>query len=287
MATNKTPDVAALAAITAPPAYPGEALDAAIRAARLAAPVIDGPDGRKYAALPDDFRLHEIQDATRLPVYPAQVMQVDDRASLVVYANRFKDERSIIVADFDRLEITAHLDWHPHNQHEDFRTSGPQKQAVTLKLRPSEEFLRWNGAAGKLMDQEDFARFLEENAGDVSYPEAATMIEISRDFEATVGQTYKSAVRLDNGDRRLVFETETRAKNDVVIPQKFTLNIPIYNGEHPDTLTALFRWRAQGGGVALGFEWHRVEYQRQAHFAQIAATAAEETGLPYLMGRRV
>jgi uncharacterized protein YfdQ (DUF2303 family) len=284
MATKSTTEAAL---IDSPAAYPGEALDAAIRAARLASPVIEGPDGRVHVALPDDFKLHEIQNHFRLPPYPAQRMQVDCRAALVTYANRFKDARSIIVADFDKLEITAHLDWHPHNQHEDTGTSGPQLHSVALKLRPSEEFARWNAAAGKLMEQADFARFLEENSTDVAYPEAATMIEISRDFEATVGQTYKSATRLDNGDRRLVFETETRAKNDVVIPQKFTLNIPIYNGEEPDTLTALFRWRAQAGGVALGFEWHRVEYQRQAHFEQIAAAAAEETGLPYLMGRRL
>jgi len=84
-----------------------------------------------------------------------------------------------------------------------------------------------------------------------------------------------------------VFESDTRAQNGVVVPQKFTLMIPIYNGEHPDELTCLFRWRAAGDGrVMLGFEWHRVEYQRRAHFAQIAYTAAEETGLPVFMGRQ-
>lgn len=284
----KTPtELAAQTLLPVHRTYPGEALDAAIRAAHIANPVIEGPDGRKYAALPLDHGLTELQDTARLPIYPGQRLQVDNRAALTTYTNRFKDDRSIIVADFDKLEITAHLDWHPHNQHEDFGTSGAQVHAVTLKLRPSEEFARWNAVEGKLLPQEAFARFLEENSTDVGYPEAATMIEISRDFEATVGQTYKSAVRLDNGDRKLIFQTDTNAKNDVVIPQRFTLSIPIYNGEAPDTLTALFRWRAQDGGVALGFEWHRVEYQRQAHFEQIAATAAGETGLPYLMGRRL
>jgi len=111
------------------------------------------------------------------------------------------------------------------------------------------------------------------------------MIEISRDFEATVGQTYKSSLRLDNGDRKLRFENESRVTNDVVIPQTFNLSIPIYNGEAPDILTAKFRWRATNGAVLLGFEWHRVEYQRRAHFVQIATAAAEETGLPVFIGR--
>lgn len=269
-----------------PPAYPGEALEAAIRGAALASPEHIGPDGRYYIALPKDFALHEMKDDLRLPPIPAQRVIVDDRASLSAYANRFKDGRSLIIADYDALTIAAHLDWHPHNEHDDFLTSGSQRHTVTLKLRLSEEFQRWDKMAGKLHPQEDFARFLEENSSDVAFPEAATMVEISRDFEATAGQTYKSSIRLANGDRKLNFESDTRVQNGVTIPEKFTLQIPIYNGEQPDTLTALFRWRASGGGaVALGFEWHRVEYQRRAHFAQIAATAAEETGLPYFIGR--
>ena len=154
-------------------------------------------------------------------------------------------------------------------------------------LRKSEEFQRWDEFEGALRDQADFARFLEENSSDIYAPDPATMIEISRDFEATVGQTYKSAIRLDNGDRRMVFESDTKVANDVIIPEKFTLSIPIYNGEEPDLLTCLFRWRAAGGGaVKLAFQWHRVEYQRRAHFALIARTAAEETGLPVYMGRQ-
>ncbi|SEN94912.1 Uncharacterized conserved protein [Gemmobacter aquatilis] len=275
-----------------PPATPAahsprEALDTAIRAAYLANPVITGADGRQSIVLPREFSLQPIPDEARLPAIPAQRVTVDDRASLVTYANRFRDDRSLIVADFDALEIAAHLDWHPHNTHEDFLTSGAQKHSVTLKLRPSEEFARWDDMEGKFVPQAEFARFLEENSSDVGFPEAATMIEISRDFEATVGQSYKSSVRLDNGDRKLVFETDTKVQNGVTIPQKFTLSIPIYNGEQPDTLVALFRWRAMGGGViALGFQWHRVEYQRRAHFAQIAASAAEDTGLPWIMGRK-
>lgn len=267
-------------------ADPRSALDTAIEAARIASPVISGPDGRTWAALPDRIKLHDISDPNRLPSRVRQTVTVDDRASLSAYANRYKSKRSIIVADFDALTISARLDWHEHNQGDNFPEVGHNAHAVTLALRPSEEFSRWDEMEGKIHPQAEFARFLEENSVDIGFPEAGTMIEISRDFEATVGQVYKSAVRLDNGDRKLVFETDTKVQNGVVIPEKFTLSIPIYNGEEPEDLTCLFRWRAQGGGaVGLGFQWHRVEYLRRAHFAQIAHTAAEETGLPVFMGR--
>lgn len=290
---------------TTPPEtpWPLAALDAAIEAARIADPTIWNGD-KSYVLVPRGMKLEELENPFGLPPYIKQLVTVDDRASLSAYANRFRDHRSIIVADFDGLTIAAHLDWHdeaetkqrsvlvhfPDGEVEEIALlglePGPNTHTVTLRLRPSEEFTRWNAMAGKMHSQEDFARFLEENAVDVLDPAAAVMIELSRDFEATVGQSYKSSVRLDNGDRRMVFESETKALNDVIIPAKFTLNIPIYNGEQPEELTALFRWKAVGGGaVQFGFVWHRVEYQRRAKFQEIAYTAAEETGLPVYIGR--
>lgn len=276
------------AVIAATISGPHSALDTAIDAARIASPVIDAPDGRTYAALPDHYKLHDITDPNRLPSRVKQIVTVDDRDSLINYANRYKSDRSIIIADFDSLTISARLDWHDHNLGSDFPATGHNAHAVKLALRPSEEFARWDEIAGKILPQADFARFLEENSSDVLSPAAGTMVEISRDFEATVGQTYKSSIRLENGDRKLNFETETKVQNGVIIPDKFTLLIPIYNGEDPEELTCKFRWRAQGGGgVGLGFEWHRVEYQRRAHFAEIATAASEETGLAMFMGRMV
>jgi uncharacterized protein YfdQ (DUF2303 family) len=268
------------------PYLPGQALDAAIGAAFLADRTIIGPDGRAHAYVPPGHSLKELPNDSYLPPWVRQRLIVDDRASLTAYAARHRNSNSIIIADYDAGTVSARLDWHPHNDDAAHGSAAADAHTVTLRLRPSEEFTRWDAMEGKLHSQEDFARFLEENSSDVGFPEAATMIEISRDFEATVGQSYKSSVRLDNGDRKLRFESETRALNEVVIPQKFTLNIPVYNGEEPEDLTANFRWRADGsGGVQLGFQWHRVEYQRRARFVQIAATAAEATGLPFYIGR--
>lgn len=269
-------------------ANPGDTLETVIAAARLASPLISGLDGKQHVFVPEKWNLTALPDASLLPPWTKQRVTVDDRNSLVNYANRYSDTRSVILADYDALTISARLDWHPNNSEvKTHGTAAPDEHSVTLKLRQSEEFQRWDAMEGELHAQEDFARFLEENSTDVGSPEAATMIEISRDFEATVGQSYKSAVRLDNGDRALRFESETKALNDVIVPKKFTLEIPIYNGEQPDTLTAMFRWRASGAGaIRLGFQWHRVEYQRRAHFAAIAHAAAEETGLPVFIGRR-
>lgn len=284
----QAPTSATSAATPAPtPFYdPRAALDVALDAARLASPVVTGPDGRLYAALPKTHALTELDDRRELPPWPTEALVFDDQASQIAYVNRFSDERSVLIADFSALTVTARLDWHPHNENVAFHTASPDCHSATLKLLESEEFSRWNAAAGKMHDQAEFARFLEENSTDIGNPDPAVMIEIARDFEATAGSTYKSSVRLDNGDRRLTFETDTRAREDMVIPQKFDLMIPVFNGEAAEALTCLFRWRASNGTVQLGFVWHRLEYQRRARFRQIAFAVAEGTGLPVFMGRK-
>lgn len=261
------------------------ALDAAIDGARLASPVIVGIDGRNHVMLPNGYQLKDITDPHRVLPRPMQRVTVDDRASLTAYANRFRTEASLIVADYDAGTISVHVDWHPHNEHEDHGFAGPLNHTCTLKILPSEEFTRWNAFEGKLHGQAEFAAFLEENSIDIAFPEAATMVEISRDLEATQSLSFKSSTRLETGDRSFRFETDTRVENNVVVPREFMLNIPLFNGERPVELKAAFRFRPTGAGLQLGFEWRRVEYQRRAYFAEIATLASDETGLPVIMGR--
>ncbi len=262
-----------------------EALGAAIDAARLADPLRESPDGRQFVALPDDFNLKEIPDDRRLPPRPKASVEMDVRASLAVYVNRFQSAATVLMADYDSGTITAMLDWHPANDDGAFGASGAVQHRACLRLRPSEEFARWNAMEGKLHSQEDFARFLEENSADIATPNPSTMIEISRDLEATVGQSIKASTRLESGDRKFLFQSETTVTSDVVVPRDFSLDIPVYQGEDPEILRALFRFRATPGGLTLGFQWHRVEYLRHARFALIANDVAESTGRPVIFGR--
>lgn len=263
---------------------PLETLEAVLKAARLADPVLDLGEGRMHAFVPEGFALKDISDPHALPPYIKQSLIVDERASLVAYVNRFSDARTVLVADYDTGCIGAALDYHG-----DFDAGqlapGPVRHKATLKLRDSEEFTRWAKLQGQLLEQSEFAAFLEENSEDILDPDPAVMIEISRDLEATQGVVFKSSNRLESGDRAFVYETETRTKGEMKIPREFRLSIPLYQGEEPVTLRCAFRFRIGGGGLLLGFEWRRVEYQRQAYFAQIAHAVAEDTGRPLFIGR--
>jgi uncharacterized protein YfdQ (DUF2303 family) len=272
--------------MTEPTSFLSDALRALTKADTLASPMIDGADGRQYAVVPDGYKLQDITDPHRLRPRPRGLITVDERASLVTYAKRFKTDHSILFADYGAGTIAARLDWHPHNQDATtFGQSGALEHAAQLKLMPSEEFTRWDAMEGKLHLQADFALFLEENAADIWRPEPAIMLELARDLEGTTGQSFKSRTRLADGSHGFKFETENKIISEVQAPEEFQLSIPVYHGEEPEVLTAKFRWRPSAQALMMGFVWHRVEYMRRARFTQIAAAAAEETGLPWLAGR--
>jgi uncharacterized protein YfdQ (DUF2303 family) len=285
MATKLPPQASNIAQVEA---HPESALDAAIKAARLASPVIDGPHGARHILVPEGFRLEAAHDPHALPPHIIKTaVVVDQRTSLSAYVNRFSDDRSILIADYDAGSIQAVLDWHVDNDSKNELpcAAQPRQHTCTHKLRPSEEFKRWAEMENSFHGQAEFAAFLEENAVDVTEPEPAVLIEISRDLEGTQGVTFKSSTRLENGDRSFVYETETRAKGDIKVPREFVLSIPLYEGEEPVPLRCAFRWRINDGQLQMGFIWRRVEYQRRAHFAQIATAASEETGRPVFFGR--
>ncbi len=271
--------------VTPMDADPRGQLEVALAAARLASPVIEGPRGARHVVVPPGFVVQDVSDKTVLPPYITRTsVVVDNRASLSAYVNRFSAPCSVLLADYDAGAIKAMLDYHGDSGEGEL-AAGAREHICTLKLRPSEEFTRWSAIEGKTLSQAEFAQFLEENACDVIDPEPAVMIEISRDLEATQGVTFKSSTRLENGDRAFVYENETRVKGDIRVPREFTLDIPLFDGEQPVQLRCAFRYRINGGGLDMGFEWRRVEYQRRAYFAQIATLAAEETGLPVFAGR--
>ncbi|QDC11253.1 DUF2303 family protein [Oceanicola sp. D3] len=272
--------------------YPAEAeakaaFDATLTAARLADPVIPGEHGVRHCILPEGYTAHDISDRYALPPRIQQRVQVDDADSLTTYANRFSDERSLIVADLDKLQIHAELDWHRHNQSsEGSLDAQATKHTATLQLRNSEEFARWSEIEGKLLDQMAFAEFLDENSSDIVDPDPAVMLEVARDLEATQGVSFKASTRLQTGERSLRYETETHTKGDLVVPQRFTLSIPLFFGEEPSEIVASFRFRPNPDGLKLGFVWRRVECVRQAKFRDIAFRVSEHTGLPVVQGRR-
>lgn len=257
----------------------------------VGAKVITTEDGRRFLVTPKGSNSQEITDPhglkPRRAGYIAQEVTLQTRDSLVEYVNRFKVGASVLFADIDANAIVAVLDY--HDKSDGKGVSGQANHAVhraSMKLPYSEEWKLWSGIDGKLVGQLEFARFLEENAADISAPPGADLLECVRDLQALRKVNFTKAVRTSSDNENFEWTDETQAisKNGgVELPTRFELALPVYFGEPITPLYAFLRWKVDGA-LYLGIKLHRAEHVRQASFKAIVTEIAERTGCPVVYG---
>jgi uncharacterized protein YfdQ (DUF2303 family) len=118
-------------------------------------------------------------------------------------------------------------------------------------------------------------------------PNASTMMEIATTLEANPKVSWKSAVRLNNGDRQFIFEqtTDARAgtKGDIIIPETFKISIPLYEGCGGVVLDVKLRYRLDGGKILFTLEWADLEEAKKQTASDMAEIIVATTGEdPYL-----
>lgn len=116
----------------------------------------------------------------------------------------------------------------------------------------SVEWTTWKGADGKQFKQEDFAKFIEDNALDCVAPAAADMIEIARSLEAKKKVNFASAIRLANGQQEFTYEEQIQgsaSKGRLQVPDTFQIGIPVFEGGERYAVTARLRYRISDQGL--------------------------------------
>lgn len=275
-----------------------------------ASEVIKLDDGRILAFVPRGPGMVAMENITQphtlappLPTFVKQNVTLQDEGSLVLYANKFKNNDTLLFADIAADRIVAAIDYHnipTANRPGDVQATPPggptsdQPKAqllahsAVLHMPKSEEWTTWTGVDGKLMPQLDFTRFLEENSIDVIEPDAASLIEVCRDMQALRKVNFTSIVRLNsNNAERLEYtdETKANAKGGVEIPTAFKLNIPVYFNGEPYDLLARLRWELRDGDLKLGVKLVRAEKLRQTVFKEVVGAISGATGLDVIYGK--
>lgn len=270
--------------------------------------IIKLDDGRIFAFVPRGPGMMALENITQphalappLPTFVKQNVTLQDEGSLVLYANKFKNNDTLLFADIATDKIVAAIDYHniPANNRPGEASAipaigGDQPKAqllahsAVLHMPKSEEWATWTGVDGKMMPQLDFVRFLEENAPDVVEPDAADLIEACRDMQALRKVNFTSVVRTEsnNAERfEYVDENKASSKGAVEVPNAFKLELPVYFNGKSYLLDARLRWHLDDGVLRLGIKLLRADKLRQTVFKEIVGAISDATQLDVIYGK--
>lgn len=123
----------------------------------------------------------EAIDLERFQENPSAIradLKFDDLRGFVDYINDFKGDNTVIFAK--RNSITAIFDHH--------KKDAPKwgKHIATYDIKRSQRWSIWEGAHNKWMDQKSFAEFLDTGLNEITQPTQATILEMVKNFRATV-----------------------------------------------------------------------------------------------------
>lgn len=250
-------------------------------------PSIVKHEERAWIFNPLNAQLTEVTDEhgmkRQMPVRIKARPRLGDQESFCAYVSKYKTDDTAVFCDYARSMFFAVIDYHAPNE------AMFCDHTVVFQLTPSEESQRWGNVDKKLLPQEEFARFLEENIPDIVRPDGADLLEMARDLSARRTVNWRRAVRASNGDEEFEFNESTEAesrqgKGSVKVPTNLALKIPLFFNSEATELLAFLRWRLIDQKLLLGVELHRPVFVRQAVLKKIGAEIAEKTGTLVLVG---
>lgn len=209
---------------------------------------------------------------------------VADFPSFAAYLNKHGLE--------DETEISAHETEGVFSAVIDAGTddeAGWRHHLVKLDLTSSDEWKIWTNQSGKLMTQEAFAEFIEDNARNVVTPSSAELLEVAQSLQVKRGVDFESGIRLDDGNVQFGYRETTTATagtaGTMLIPATLELALAPFRGGHPYRVPATFRYRLQDKRLALGFKLQNADQIRRDAFVEISAEVekyADESRFLYL-----
>jgi uncharacterized protein YfdQ (DUF2303 family) len=218
----------------------------------------NGNDAVRLYVVPNGYQLlaHEVAKYRDRPARKVGATTVRTADSFVDFVARHGETGTTLYADDSANAIRAVLN--PATQ----RQPGWADHTVTLALAHTNEWKRWAAANGQWVSQETFAEFVEDSLADFRTPAAATMLEISRSFEATSKVDFESGTRLDNGQRRLAYKETVGAKagqkGEIEVPESMTVGLRVFKGGPGFNVDVRFRYRINGGNLLLSVKIDRL-----------------------------
>jgi hypothetical protein len=245
-----------------------------------------------------------------------------DLDSLIAHANRFKGPDSALFAIDDRKapQIISVINYNQAG-FEGAPEFGDHRGHYHFPL--SDEWKAWAEVDGKMLDQGEFAEFIEDRIGDVTAAptEAAdpsfargrtdgegqrasnladlqkllggtwagqsTLMEMSKGMKINEGARVKQAVNLQTGEVQVQYETEHRDQDGapVKVPNMFLIIIPVFHNGPLYRIAVRLRYRLREGRISWAMQMYRPDLVFDDAFKEGCNRAAQATELPLFIGK--
>lgn len=210
----------------------------------------EGKDGN-FAVIPDGYTLESLEDYQDRPTRITTDHKFLSAKSFAIYLTRFATESMMLTASSDKAQMYAVIDYHECDMN---ARHGTHRAKYTA--RQTDKIKAWLSMCSKPLGQIEFGLFLEERAVDVICPEAAAIMEMVMQFEATKSVQFKSSSRLSDGSRQFTYVEENQTRGGLTLPDKIIIRAPIYQGMEPQDIKFLLRYRINDGTLKFIIEMH-------------------------------
>lgn len=215
---------------------------------------------------------------------------VQNAASFAHYYAKHSSTFSEVFADLDAGTFTAVLDAHGP-EGEDVAW---QQHRLILQLQQTLPWQTWLSRDRKMLGQQQFAEFLEDNARHVvtalgSKVTAADLLEIAQSFQAHTKVNFQQGKRLATGQTSFTYVEEIEAKagqrGTIEIPAEFAIGIVPFDDCEPKPLKARFRYRLANGELTLGYFLDDPASVLRDAVMEVAQNLAAEIGAVVMLGQ--
>jgi len=257
-------------------------------------------------SIADQFEAYRLNPARR-----SGTAKTDTLQSFISLVKRHADTDSAIfvATKFPNVTLTAVIDYNRPAKTDDAtdKTLAHEarfgKHRVQYAFPLTDEYKAWMEKDGKAFDQAEFAIFLEDHAAELAAPLDAEkslyeplfkekfalpleLITLSRELEIFVNAKIKQAVRVQSGERTIVFESEhvNSSGEPVVVPGIFMISLPAWIDGNPVRIPVRIRHRVKDGAIIWFYQLYRAEFWLREQIINDAEEAAKETSLPVYLG---
>lgn len=246
--------------------------------------------GLPFVTVPEGYSVNDLEKFLPSPIRKRGNVVTTDTASFSDYLNKHSTQfGSVIYAEIDSeksvCRMVAVLDDHSDD--------APQWKENICRFSPklSVEWVRWLSKNKSVMNQADFATWLEDNLPDIAtvpgMPSGSEILAMALGFEANSDKRLHSKINLQSGGVQFNFvEDETKdTRTAMKVFERFTVGIPVFDGStggYP--IEARLKYRQKDNTLNFWYELIRPDRVFKTAVAEELSIIKENTGLLVISG---